>query len=342
MYRVGPLHSGNLSRLAARLALLLSLVTPTKSQIPNQSKPIPPGRLVNVGGYRVHLYCTGQGSPTVMIVGAAFSFDWGLVQPEVAKFSRVCTFDPSGTAWSDAFPVAVGASSSIAMNPVSAPSSTPTCSDRVDEIHRLITMASIDGPYVFVGLSVGALWERLYVAQYPENDIVGIVIVDHAFLGGVDDGTRKDTSALSNAHGGDYVPPKLISTVPITLDFEDNVNFARLPARNQSFHRWALSQHPIRVDAKLVADCQTEVKRATSKRAYPLGDLPLIVISTPNDTPGYSALQDNLLGLSPRSEHVIAWNSTHMVPIDRPDVIIKAIHELVESARKHGLKSKIP
>ncbi len=62
----------------------------------------PPGKLIDVGGHRVHLYCIGDGSPTVMIVGAGFSFDWGLVQPEAAKFTRVCTYDPSGWAWSEA------------------------------------------------------------------------------------------------------------------------------------------------------------------------------------------------------------------------------------------------
>src|ERR1700761_1677951 len=87
-------------------ALLLSVALTARSQTPSHSRPAPLGRLVDVGGYRVHLYCTGQGSPTVMIVGAAFSVDWQLVQPEVAKFTLVCTFDPSGTAWSDPFRVA--------------------------------------------------------------------------------------------------------------------------------------------------------------------------------------------------------------------------------------------
>src|ERR1700679_4174220 len=128
----------NLSHAAVFAALLLFLASTANSQIqiPNNSKPVPLGRLVDVGGYRVHLYCIGQGSPTVMIVGAAFSFDWELVQPEVAKFTRVCTFDLSGTAWSDPFKATM--STSTTPNPNSMPRTTPTCVDRVDEIHRLI------------------------------------------------------------------------------------------------------------------------------------------------------------------------------------------------------------
>ena len=92
------LKACNLLRVGGFLGLLLSSTLTVESQAPNPSAPPPLGILVDVGGYRLHLYCLGEGSPTVMIVGGAFSFDWGLVQPEVAKFTRVCTFDPSGTA----------------------------------------------------------------------------------------------------------------------------------------------------------------------------------------------------------------------------------------------------
>ena len=86
----GSLNPRNLIRAGLWIALLLSVTFTATSQTPNQATPPMPGTLVDVGGYRVHLYCTGRGSPTVMIVGA-FSFDWALVQPEVAKFTRVCT-----------------------------------------------------------------------------------------------------------------------------------------------------------------------------------------------------------------------------------------------------------
>src|ERR1700735_3598677 len=166
---------GNFYCAVLCIALILSSCLTGKSQTPIKSRPQPLGTLIDVGGYRVHLYCIGQGTPTVMIVGAAFSFDWGLVQPEVAKFTRVCTFDPSGTTWSDSPPVAVAASSSEATGSGSALKATPTCADRVDEIHRLIAKTPINGPYVLVGFSVGALWERIYTALYPDN-IVGMVM----------------------------------------------------------------------------------------------------------------------------------------------------------------------
>ena len=72
------------------------IAVPAQTTHNDQIPPPPIGKLVDVGGYRVHLYCTGSGSPAVVIVGAGFSFNWGLVQPEVAKFTQVCSYDHSG------------------------------------------------------------------------------------------------------------------------------------------------------------------------------------------------------------------------------------------------------
>ncbi len=88
------------------LALLCALPIGTLAQKADtgQNPPAPLGKLVDVGGYRVHLYCTGTGSPTVVILGAGYSFDWGLVQPEAAGITQVCAYDHSGSAWSDEDP----------------------------------------------------------------------------------------------------------------------------------------------------------------------------------------------------------------------------------------------
>jgi pimeloyl-ACP methyl ester carboxylesterase len=295
-------------------------------------QPTPPGTLVDVGGYRVHLNCTGGGSPTVMIVGASFSFDWALVQPEIAKFTRVCTFDPSGTTWSDSFEDAVHALDSKA-----APNSRPSCKDRVDEIHRLIWHAHLDGPLVLVGFSAGALWERLYAADYPKN-IVGMVIVDHAFLAGA--GTKSTNGpAAAKAHAENSSGPVLISQAPMVLGFEDDVNFGKLPEVDQELYRWATAQHPVRPDEAMAEDCIARIRSATDDHAYPLGEMPLKVIRTTNEAPGYAQLQAELLGLSRQSQQVIAWNSSHMAPIDEPEVIVNAVEAVVKTVRMRGADS---
>lgn len=107
-------------RLTAVLAILciFRIAAPAQTTNNEQIPPPPIGKLVDVGGYRVHLYCTGSGSPTVVIVGAGFSFNWGLVQPEVAKFTQVCSYDHSGIGWSDYGP-------------------KDSCSLRVSEVHTI-------------------------------------------------------------------------------------------------------------------------------------------------------------------------------------------------------------
>jgi pimeloyl-ACP methyl ester carboxylesterase len=295
----------------AFLSLVAGIVA-AQTIAPTLAKPAPIGRLVDVGGYRVHLYCTGQGSPTVMIAGAAFSFDWALIQPEVAKFTRVCSFDPSGTAWSDPYPFTGEA---------------PTCEHRVEELHNLITRIPIEGPYMLVGFSTGALWARLYAIEHPDN-IKGMVIVDHAFLGSSDDPSRR---ASPRPHS--YTPPVLISKAPIAMSYEDDPNFSRLPERDQELHRWAVSQRPLKPGEAMVNDCVARIEQLTGQHAHPLGDLPLIVISTPNAATGYAELQASLLALSGNSSQKIAQNSSHRVIIERPDVVIEAIREIINDLR---------
>ena len=309
----GSLNPRNLVRAGLWIALLLSVTFTATSQTPNQATPPMPGTLVDVGGYRVHLYCTGRGSPTVMIVGA-FSFDWALVQPEVAKFTRVCTFDPSGTAWSDRWEAGGKAGA-------------PSCRDRVNEIHQLITRAHLDGPPVVVGYSVGALWARLLAAEYPD-DLAGMVLVDHAFVGDSDPPQKVQAKTLQGYH-----PPALITDAPMNFGFEDDANFTQLPKHDQELHAWALSENPVRPNYEMAVDCFSDLKTIAGSQRFPLGDMRLFVISTDNETAGYLKLQTELLGLSRRSEHVIAWNSTHMVPIDAPEVIIESIHKVVSSER---------
>jgi pimeloyl-ACP methyl ester carboxylesterase len=276
-----------------RLATLLFLIAAAGAA------QTPPGSLIDVGGHRVHLYCTGTGTPTVMIVGG-FSFDWALVQPEVAKFTRVCTWDASGTAWSEP-----------------DPGPEPTCPGRVDEIHRLLANAKIDGPYVLAGFSVGALFARLYTQEY-RGEIAAMVLIDHAYL--------PAPAAPPPISSGPDSPPVLISATPIDFGVEDEPGFDKLPARIRDLHRWAMSRNPARPDAKMAEACISEVGNAT------LGDLPLVVVSTANDSRGYPELQASLLALSRNSRQLIADRSFHSIEISQPEIVVRAIELAVREA----------
>lgn len=256
------------------------------------------GRLVDVGGYRVHLHCTGAGSPTVFILGAGFSFDWALVQPQVAKFATVCTYDVSGTAWSD-------------------PGPEPTCRARVDEAYRVARAAPLRPPYVLVGLSIGACVARLYAAEHSA-EVAGMVIVDHAF----------SPDPPPPPPVVDESRPRVIEQTPIEFTLEEISHFERLPKLSQELHRWAMSLHPKLPSAETLEDCTAQLK-AAAPGPYPLSDRPLVVVSTGNEARGYARLQSELLALSRHSTQMKADRSFHAVEIDQPDVVIAAIRRVV-------------
>ncbi len=243
-----------------------------------------------------------------MIVGAGFSFDWALVQPEVAKFTTVCTYDVSGTAWSDVGPEL-------------------TCRERVNEVHKLMRAAPLNAPLVLVGLSIGGCVARLFAAEYP-SEVAGMVIVDHAFSPDPNPPTVKP-----RAGAGYDTPPVLLEQTPIEFSVEDISAFRNLPARAQELHHWAMALHPKLPTAETADDCLAQLKTA-APGPFPLGDMPLVVVSTGNDARGYSRLQRELLALSRRSSQMKAERSFHAVEIDQPEVVIAAIRRVVSLTAK--------
>src|ERR1043166_103626 len=144
--------------------LLLSSPGLAKAQGGVDGPPAPPGRLVDVGGWRLHLNCTGEakpGAPTVILEAGVgdFSVEWSLVQPGVAGFARVCSYDRAGDGWSDLGP------------------HPRTMHQIVYELHTLLERAGERPPYVLVGHSYGGWLVRLYQATYPA-EVAGMVLVE--------------------------------------------------------------------------------------------------------------------------------------------------------------------
>jgi pimeloyl-ACP methyl ester carboxylesterase len=308
-------------RLTIVLALLWVLPIGTLAQKADtaQNPPAPLGKLVDVGGYRVHLYCAGTGSPTVVIVGAGFSFNWGLVQPEVARFTQVCSYDHSGIGWSESGP-------------------KDSCSLRVSEVHTALKNAGIKGPYVLVGHSLGGLVARVYAGEYPD-EVAGMVFVDHAL------GFPLMLRSLSP--GGKSPPPPIPSTGDVVgpigkpMGIEGDPNFSKLSARDRELHLWAMSQTrnqmSLLANHDIVPECVAKADANTKEHSHPLGDKPLVDVSTDEDrNPDYIKLQTKLLSLSQNSREIIAEKSGHFVIIDRPDVVIDAIRQVVQSVRNNS------
>ena len=147
------------------LLAITGMIYQTAATEADQRQYPAPGELVNVNGHKMHIYCMGEGSPTILLdhAGGGSSVDWSLIQPKLAAHTRVCAYDRAGYGWSD-------------YNP--APR---TLQQQVKELHELLTGANEAGPYILVGHSYGARVARVFTAKYPA-EIVGMVLMDPGFL----------------------------------------------------------------------------------------------------------------------------------------------------------------
>jgi pimeloyl-ACP methyl ester carboxylesterase len=120
-----------------------------------------PGRLVDVGDHQLHLYCLGEGSPTVVLEApaAGISVGWTWVQDDLGRTTRVCSYDRAGLGWSEAGDGGYRASS------------VP------DELHALLERAGERGPFVIAGHELGAAFARMYAARF-RADTAALVLVD--------------------------------------------------------------------------------------------------------------------------------------------------------------------
>ncbi len=278
----------------------------------------PPGQLVDIGGYRLHLYCSGEGGPTVILdYGRVGSYlDWYYVQPQVASFTRVCSYDRGGYGWSD-------------------PSPKPRLpSVMAEELHTLLANAGEKPPFVLVGHSFGSFDVLMYAHKYRE-EVAGIVLVD---------GAHPDQRFPF--HWGDKLWLRAMQFtapfgLPRWLRWCGGGPAEIAPIRTAIFCR----SHIYRTDYDQWAALPEGVDEI--RRLGSLGDLPLHVVSRdPNRRPGsndstfsgreqhWLKLQQELLQFSTNATHTIATGSGHDVMTDRPDVVVEAIRKIVEKATK--------
>jgi pimeloyl-ACP methyl ester carboxylesterase len=291
--------------------------------------PAPPGRLVDIGGRRLHLHCTGSGSPAVIVENgsSSFSTDFALVQPEVAKFTQICTYDRAGHAWSDAGPTLW------------------TVEQTVDDLHLLLRTAGIRPPYVFVGASLGGIFVRSYQRRYPD-EVVGLVLDDPTSdegLGYRVNGKDKPIYEMSAADmravckaslRNPPPPPELPDKLEEPLD--------RLPPSLHAARLWATRKFLAERDQLSMINTDESwrqefiaLRRERLRQAHALGSLPLVVLGRKqSDNPRRPKELAELAALSNAGKLVIAENSGHEIHLYRPELVVQSIREVVTAARR--------
>ena len=288
-----------------------------------------PGPMILVDGHRMHINCTGEGSPAVILEAGLddFSIFWSHVQPDVAKMTRVCSYDRAGLGWSEA---------------VLTPHTGGTM---VRELHSLLVNSNVEGPYIMVGHSFGGALVQLYAHLFPQ-DVAGVVLVDAApddlfvrvpfWRDAIAQKVRLYRALVPRSSFGLLVfTPGNIPNRGMT---EDVLVQYRALAVSTEYFRMGVEEN------KMFENNLAELRASNIS----LGSRPLIVISRGywDPMPGFSDLdnqlawqrwqemQVDLLILSSNSRQIIAIESEHPIQLQQPELVTEAILELVEANRK--------
>ena len=308
---------GCLFWLGASLAVLLVLALagymyePIAEAADAKAYP-PPGQLVDVGGYRLHIHCTGSGSPTVVIDAGHgdSSASWSWVQAEVARTTRVCIYDRAGMGWSEASPY------------------PRTARQFAKELHTLLANANEPGPYVLAGHSLGGYTVRVYAHDYPE-EVSGLVLIDAQKLPAPDAATPEPAPKP-----GRNSLPALLARFGLVRLLTDPLGSIRTlpPEEKQTYQPNAVAPRSVQtvVDEFMgMAEGGMQARAVTT-----LGDLPVIVLSRGKDqSADWTASQASFLELSSDSQQIFADQSGHSIHADQPEAAVAAILKMVEKVR---------
>jgi pimeloyl-ACP methyl ester carboxylesterase len=250
----------------------------------------PPGRLVDIGGHRLHLWCTGDGAPVVILdtgLGSTTAA-WGFVQPDVARFTRVCSYDRAGLGYSDAGP-------------------TPRTARRMaSELAALLDRGGIGGPVVLVAASSGGFNVRVLASDHPER-AAALVLVDASHEDQPHDIPRLATFVPLLARVG------VLRLLGISFDLRGDTlaPSTRRFARATRFR--AAGYGAAAGEIMHIRESATEVRNSRRTLSIPV----VVVTGARGADVAWHGLQRDLVTLSERGCQIIARDAGHVVAIDQ-------------------------
>jgi pimeloyl-ACP methyl ester carboxylesterase len=295
---------------------------------PSQGYP-PPGRLIDVGGRKLHLLCSGKGSPTVILMagGDAFSIDWALVQSKVADSTRVCSYDRAGLGWSDPGPA------------------DETVEQTIGDLHALLRAAREKGPYLLVGASIGGIFIRAYQHAFP-NEVAGLIFTNSSNRVGM---SVKGKGGLiwelteDELRSAFPLPPSAKGPAPT----REGEPFDRLSPDLQAVRLWLDVRlwekwDPAKAGPESLLSWRKEFLREFEEtdagKEHPLGKLPVIVLSSgpiasEAERRSRNGAAARLDFLSSNTVHITATGSGHEIHLYQPDLVVKAVLRAVSAVR---------
>jgi pimeloyl-ACP methyl ester carboxylesterase len=310
---------------------------PSMAEDQRMLRYVEPGQLVDIGGRRINLHCTGAGGPTVILMAGIFSWSvvWYKTQPVIAQKTRVCAIDRAGYGFSDPGP------------------RPQILSDVVDDLHAALNAGPIPGPYVLVGHSLGGIEARLYAQRWPK-EVVGMVLVDTALAGeglidenqpGFDEVIGEESYAADMLHCAFLVANGPLE--PSRPEYNDCTSATALPSDTPAAFRKAWPQfftaYYFADKVSLMSSVYTHRYDSVDHRR--LGAMPLVVLSAEDSwgksgTPEsvwfhrsyskvWTALQQGLAHLSSRGVQRLIKDSGHHIQLEKPQAVIDAVDEVL-------------
>lgn len=279
----------------------------------------PPGKMVDVRGYRLHINCHGTGSPAVIIEAGLgdWSSIWKTVQDKAAKKTRVCTYDRAGMGWSDAGP---------------RPRNAKQFSK---ELHTLLQNANIQRPYILAGHSLGGFTVRVYAHEYPA-ELAGIVLIDSM-------SPKQFSSSVLNSHNNNasqdhsfYLLARF-GIVRMFFNLIGMINNATPVEKSNNAHY----ANPKNLQAFTDENVGLPESAYQASLIKSFGDIPLIVLTAGLENTSYKSwndMQNELVQLSSRHQHLTAKNSGHNIELEQPDAAVNAINMMVKQIRSQKSK----
>lgn len=302
--------------------------------------PPAPGTLVDVGGHALHLYCQGEGSPTVVLetgLGDA-AINFRSLQARVAAFTRVCAYDRAGYGWSEVGP---------------APRDLDSL---VGELETLLANGGVAGPYVMVGHSYGGLLALSFANQHPEA-VSGVVLIDSSHpeqltaLAAVPEVVAVQDMEISGlagvvaaAEAGQLPPEAVLPNAPPVLTAPQRDAWSRLFVQPKQL-KTVVAEYDALADSLEQASGNVDIGSiplTVLSRGIGLeGQLPAEALASLGLTPDvldrfdavWEELQVDLTSLSIDAKRVVAQDGTHYVHYGQPELVVAAIRELVNESR---------
>jgi pimeloyl-ACP methyl ester carboxylesterase len=288
-----------------------------------------PGSLYVVDGYKMHLHCSGEGLPTIVLDSGLGddSLIWAKVQPELSKITRVCSYDRAGFGWSD-------------------PQPGPRDADRIaQELHGLLTEAGISGPTVLMGHSVGGLYIRAYAARYPHN-LSGLVFVDGSTPLQQERFPAELREEDNNAER-EFMKLKWLEILGIARATGQCRHFEGF----DDFTGKMIAENQCRASQLTAMGKEHQSLRQSGNETVgtrPFGDPPILIFSQDPQPPApsesfrqaevefskiWNQMQEDLKRLSTHSRRIIAKGSSHYIQVDRPDLLNSEVMDFIQRIR---------